>query len=101
MKIKEVGIKYDTEKHRYDLIPPFALDSMVAVLTHGAAKYSPDNWRHVDNGETRYFAAINRHLWAWKRGETNDPESGFSHLAHALCNLMFLYELSHPGNITK
>jgi hypothetical protein len=35
---------------------------------------------------------MQRHLWAWKEGEQNDPESGKNHLAHALCCLMFLYE---------
>ena len=88
-----IGVKHDSEKNRYDLIPPLALDAMVSVLTHGARKYSPDNWRHVTDGEDRYFAACMRHLWAARRGEEFDPDSGLDHLAHALCNLMFLYEL--------
>jgi hypothetical protein len=35
---------------------------------------------------------MQRHLWAWKEGEQNDPESHKHHLAHAMCCLMFLYE---------
>lgn len=93
-KTEEVGVKFDQEKNRYDLIPPYALDAMVAVLTHGAAKYSPDNWKYVEAGEARYFSAMMRHMWSYKRGEELDPDSGHSHLAHALCNLMFLYEIS-------
>ncbi|NLA84833.1 MAG: hypothetical protein GX854_09995 [Clostridiales bacterium] len=39
------GIKYDSEKLRYDLFPVEALEEITKVLTYGAAKYSPDNWR--------------------------------------------------------
>jgi len=74
------------------LIPPLALEEMVKVLTHGAKKYDRNNWRFVPDGRRRYFDALNRHLWAWKRGEKFDPESGIHHLAHAACNLFFLYE---------
>lgn len=35
-----------------------------------------------------------RHLWAYRRGEVSDPESGLPHLAHAMCCLMFMAELS-------
>jgi hypothetical protein len=86
------GRKFDGGKLRFDLIPPHSLEEMVKVLTHGAEKYAPDNWRHVPDAKRRYFAALERHLWAWKRGETIDPDSGIHHLAHAACNLFFLYE---------
>lgn len=86
------GVKYDNGKLRYDLIPAQALDDVVKVLTFGAAKYAPDNWRKVDDAESRYFAAAQRHLWAWQRGEQNDPETGVNHLAHAACCLLFLLE---------
>ena len=87
-----VGMKFDEEKLRYDLIPTLALEEMVKVLTFGAAKYLPNNWQLVDDAHSRYFAALQRHLWAWKRGEMFDPESGMHHLAHAMCCLNFLYE---------
>jgi hypothetical protein len=87
-----VGVKYDTGKPEYGLIPPYALDEMVKVLTAGAQKYSADNWRKVDNGQVRYFNAMQRHVWAWKRGEHFDPETGLHHLAHAACCLYFLME---------
>jgi hypothetical protein len=86
------GRKFDTGKMLYDLIPPHALEEMVKVLTIGAQKYAPDNWRLVPDANRRYFAAAQRHLWAWKRGEIKDPETGVHHLAHAACNLFFLYE---------
>jgi hypothetical protein len=41
----------------------------------------------------RYYAAALRHLPAWRGGEELDPESGLTHLAHALANAAFLMEL--------
>jgi hypothetical protein len=86
------GRKFDGGKLRYGLLPPLALKAIVDVLTFGAEKYEPDNWKHVPDSMNRYFDAAERHIWAWKEGEQIDPESGRNHLAHALCCLMFLYE---------
>lgn len=86
------GTKYDQEKSRYDLIPPAALEEFVKVLTFGARKYAPDNWRKVPDGRRRYFAAAQRHIWAYKRGEKIDQESGCHHLACAITDLMFILE---------
>ena len=87
------GRKDDTGKLRYDLLPMHAIDEIVGVLTFGAKKYAPDNWRHVEDAEKRYYAAAMRHLSAWCQGEVEDEESGLSHLAHAACCLVFLMEL--------
>lgn len=86
------GRKFDGGKLRYGLIPPLALAEMVKVLTFGAQKYEPDNWKKVPDSKNRYFDALERHLWAWKMGEQIDPESNIHHLAHAMCCLYFLYE---------
>jgi len=87
-----IGRKYDGGKLEYGLLPPFALEETVKVLTFGAQKYERDNWQKVPDSKRRYFDALQRHLWAWKKGEQNDQESGIHHLAHAMCCLMFLYE---------
>jgi hypothetical protein len=84
--------KKDQDKPRYDLIPFHALDEVVQVLTYGAKKYSPDNWRTIPDRDTRYLAASLRHITAHARGELVDPESGMSHLAHAVCCLLFMME---------
>lgn len=86
------GRKFDGGKPRYGLLPPLAMKATAEVLTFGAEKYEPDNWKYVPESKTRYFDALERHIWAWKMGEIQDPESGLHHLAHALCCLMFLYE---------
>lgn len=86
------GRKFDGGKLQYGLVPPLALKATVEILTFGAEKYEPDNWKFVPDSKRRYFDAMQRHLWAWKEGEQNDPETGKNHLAHAMCCLMFLYE---------
>ena len=86
------GIKFDSKKPDYSLIPPNALDDVAKVLTYGAQKYDRHNWKQLENLDTRYFAAAQRHLWALQRGETLDAETGIHHAAHAICCMMFMLE---------
>jgi hypothetical protein len=86
------GRKFDGNKPQYGLLPPKALKETVKVLTLGAQKYEPDNWKNVPDAQNRYFDALQRHLWDWKSGEKHDPETGINHLAHACCNILFLLE---------
>lgn len=85
------GVKFDQDKARWDLLDYTFVGDAVDVLTFGAKKYGPNSWKKVENGEERYFAALMRHIVAWRKGEAIDSETGKSHLAHALCNLMFIY----------
>ena len=84
------GLKLDTEKPRWDLLPLSLPSKCVDVLTFGAKKYAPNNWQKVEDAEERYYAALMRHLFLWRQGERTDSESGISHLGHAMCNLVFL-----------
>jgi hypothetical protein len=86
----DAGKKFDTGKLRWDLIPIEYVEDVVKVLTFGAAKYGANNWQKVEDGLSRYYAALMRHIVAWKRGETDDPESNLPHLAHAMCNILFI-----------
>lgn len=87
---KELGMKFDGDKLRWDLLPIECAEDIVKVLTMGAAKYADNNWQLVANANERYYAACLRHLAAWRKGEITDPESGLPHLAHVMCNLTFL-----------
>ncbi len=89
-------MKFDNGKNRWDLVPFNVLDQMVEVITHGANKYDDNNWHKVDS--ERYFAALMRHISAWRQGEKCDKESRLHHLAHAVVNLVFLMELEKMKN---
>jgi hypothetical protein len=87
---KYKGVKYDGGKPEMRLLPFRALDEVSKVLTYGAKKYRPDNWKYVDNAVERYESAMLRHISAYMQGEESDPESGLSHLGHAACCILFL-----------
>ncbi len=91
------GRKFDGNKIQYGLLPPIALKSVAEILTYGAEKYEPDNWKRVPDAKRRYFDAAQRHIWSWKEGEQNDLETNKHHIAHAICCLMFLME--HDMNL--
>lgn len=95
------GHKYDGNKPQFRLVPPKALQEVAEVLTFGAKKYSPDNWKYVDKATERYLDATLRHINAVQRGEVLDPESGNHHYAHAVCSLLFLLELWHEEQEKK
>lgn len=80
-------------KPRWDLLPIAPVAEVVDVLTYGSLKYADNNWRHVPNGVERYYAAAMRHIAAYRMGEAIDPETGRTHLSHALCCLIFLHEM--------
>ena len=84
------GFKLDMGKLRFDLVPPEAIKEIAKVMTKGCEKYPPNNWKKVDDLKNRYLAALYRHLNAWQLGENNDPDTGISHLSHALTNMCFL-----------
>jgi len=88
----EKGVKYDGEKPQMYLLPPLSTLEVGKVLTYGATKYSPDNWRKVPELQDRYSSAAMRHMLASLSGEIFDEETGIDHLAHAICCLMFKLE---------
>lgn len=83
------GIKHDQEKPRVGLVPVEAILAVSNVLTAGAKVYGDRNWELGISYERVYNATM-RHLLAWWNGEDVDPDSGMSHLWHALTNLCFL-----------
>lgn len=95
---REPGRKDDQQKPRWALLMAWgALEEVMKVLEYGAKKYSPNNWRHVPDGRQRYLDAMLRHAIAYARGEKNDAESGFSHLAHMMCCALYLLSWDLEG----
>lgn len=90
-------------KARWDLLPWGPISTVVDVLTFGAAK-------HPDVGATPYWAtltpddhwaALQRHLAAWRTGEVTDPESGRPHLAHAASRILFLLAMGPSHELSQ
>jgi len=89
--VVDTFMKFSSKKLRYDLIPPSATKGLARVLTYGARKYKPENWRGGKPSD--YVAAAMRHFEAYRSGEARDEESGELHLDHLLTNIAFLIEL--------
>ena len=87
----EKGVKLDTGKLRYDLVPLDTVRAIASVLTFGASKYTDNGWQSVENGYDRYKAAMVRHQVAVEiDGEWLDKESRLPHMWHFLTNAMFM-----------
>lgn len=86
---KELGVKFDSNKPQWSLLPFEALEEVVEVLTSGAKKYAPNNWKYVPDADARYMDAAFRHMAQYMQGDKYDEETGNNHLAHAMCCLLF------------
>lgn len=87
----DAGVKEYKNKTRWSLLPFDALEPVVSVLDYGATtKYCKNNWKKVPH-KAAYADAIMRH-WVqyFNDGEEFDQESGQSHLAHLVCDALFL-----------
>jgi hypothetical protein len=82
------GVKETGGKLRWTLLPIIALKEVVKVLEYGAKKYAPDNWQKVE--KEKYKEALWRHWVAYNEGEKIDPETGLHHLAHLVCDALFI-----------
>ena len=102
-KQPKIGLKLDNGKPRWELLPMREVQQVVQVLTNAATKkYSDENWKIVvEETPEKYFSAAMRHIVAWKEGEIIDPEFSLPHLAHAICNLLFLLWKDGQGGKPK
>lgn len=93
------GIKHDQEKDPWQLVPWDAVRCITKILAFGSRKYQPRNWENGMNWDRLFRAAI-EHLTSWFQTGKPDPETGYSHLWHAGCCVLFLiaYELRGIGN---
>jgi len=85
------GAKHDAGKPPMSLLPWAALREVAKVLEFGRRKYSAHNWRK-GFAWSRLADADIRHLDAWIDGENLDPETKLNHLAHHVCEGLFLLE---------
>lgn len=90
------GKKNDEGKPPLTLFPRTALEQAAEVFAFGANKYGKYNYKQGFE-YTRLLDAALRHVNAYADGEDLDPESGKSHLAHALCSIAMLLECQKIG----
>ena len=90
------GKKNDQGKPRLGLLSTVFMWGIAKIMTSGAVKYGAHNWRK-GMVWSRPYDALQRHLTAWWDGESNDKETGQSHLLHAAAELMFLVEYEIKG----
>lgn len=93
---EKAGIKHDSGKLPLELLPTDALEEIAKVLQFGAKKYARRNWEGGIK-YSRLVGAVLRHSFAWLRGEDKDPETGYSHMAHAGCEILFLIAFECRG----
>lgn len=95
-----ISMKKDAGKYDPTMITIEMLELVSRVREFGAKKYARNNFKITGFKYTRSLAAAIRHIWAFLGGEDNDPESGLSHLGHAICCLEHLiYDTKHhPEN---
>ena len=85
------AVRHNSDKLRYDLIPPLANREYAKVWTQALDKYQEGNW---EKGMpwTEVIASAMRHLEAIRLGEDIDIESGLLHAAHLQDNAAMLTE---------
>lgn len=89
----EKGVKFE----RFDLIPVRPLESLAQRYGYGAEKYAERNWERGYEWSKSY-AACQRHLNAFWRGEDEDDEMPGGHLAAAAFHIFAMMEfmVTHP-----
>lgn len=90
------GMKENRDKRDYTLLPWKTINEVVDIMQYGAKKYSRDNWKKVPSEE--YIKASFRHIISHLMEEDYDKESSFSHLSHAICDLIYACENHFPNS---
>lgn len=93
------GAKNDNGKPDLSQVSLELVTLVARVRMFGEKKYARSNWKRGFK-ITRSCSAALRHIFAFLSGETNDSESGLSHLGHAVCSLEHaIYDMDHhPSN---
>jgi hypothetical protein len=91
------GGKKGAKIERYDLIPVEPLAEVARVYGLGAKKYAERNWEKGYDWSLSY-AALQRHVNAFWKGEDTDPECKTCHLANVVfhCFAMMEWMKTHP-----
>lgn len=93
------GMRFNTGKMNFNLIPTELKVELTRVYTVGALKYAPKNWEKGMDWSIMVDCA-DRHWEKWLAGLIVDPETGCHHLALAIWNLtaLLVYQMRGLGN---
>lgn len=83
----------------WSVMPRWIMLLVGRVMSVGAAKYGPFNYRESRITSSIYQDALERHLQLWFDGEDNDPETGVSHLASAIAGCALLLDAQATGKL--
>ena len=92
----ETGGQKGRKGEAYSLLPVDGLEEVARVYEYGSRKYAAHNWRKGYPFSWSMDALL-RHVWAFVRGQDNDPESGLRHLAHACFHCLSLLTYVKTG----
>ena len=87
------GLRFDDEKDKFSCIPLKLIRGAARILYKVTIRktnpYPMWNWA-AGMLWSKPYDCLMRHMDDWYCGEDIDPDTGESHLDHALCNLLFL-----------
>jgi hypothetical protein len=86
----KIGLRYNTEKPPFHLLPWDALEELARHYGTGAKKYPARNWESGLIWNEGCAASLERHLARWSLGEDVDPENGAYHDVAMLWNAIAL-----------
>lgn len=88
---------YDDGKPPLANLPPAGIAAVARVQAYGHRKYKDFNNYRRGMEVSRQLSCAMRHIMAYMDGESLDPESGETHLAHAACRLLFVIQNERDG----
>jgi hypothetical protein len=91
--------QYGLAKPGLDNVPPTPLFSIGLVMSIGAKKYGPMNWRKDPVSASTYYNGMLRHAMSWWDGQELDRETLCHELAHAAANIIILLDALETGNL--
>jgi dATP/dGTP diphosphohydrolase len=74
----------------HTMLPVDALEEVSRALMYGKEKHGAWGWVENPKSHTELLAKVQRHIFEFQRGVTIDPTTKLSHIACAICDLMFL-----------
>ena len=96
-----LGLRFDANKPRYDLIPPTVLHALAIHYAKGSEKYDERNWEKGLSWCTTY-RALQSHANTWFMGQTFDDDPSMSdyrahHMISVIWNAIAIYEYERRG----